>query len=102
MDGETVGLLFGLCVGIIFWFICGYIGGKIGASRGRERAGFWVGFLLGPLGCVVALFLPREGGSEFRGQRSNVSGGIPAKTCSLCGKRADLYARACPDCSNPL
>jgi hypothetical protein len=31
----------------------------IGASRGRGAAGFLCGFLLGPLGVIIALFLPK-------------------------------------------
>lgn len=36
------------------------LGWMIGDSRGRPGAGFLCGFLLGPLGCVIALFLPKE------------------------------------------
>jgi len=40
--------------------VCGFIGYGIGHSRGRGTAGFWLGLLLGPVGCLAALFLPRE------------------------------------------
>lgn len=39
---------------------CGTIGSMIGEKRGRGAAGFWLGFVLGPLGCLAALFLPKE------------------------------------------
>ena len=37
----------------------GWIGGACGVSRGRKTAGMWLGILLGPIGCIIALFLPR-------------------------------------------
>jgi hypothetical protein len=40
--------------------ISSVVGWMIGNSRGRPGAGFLCGFLLGPLGCGVAFFLPRE------------------------------------------
>src|SRR5262245_64494593 len=33
--------------------VCGVIGSFIGETRGRKAAGFWVGFLLGPIGCLA-------------------------------------------------
>jgi uncharacterized membrane protein YeaQ/YmgE (transglycosylase-associated protein family) len=40
--------------------ICGFIGYAIGNGRGRGTAGFWLGLLLGPIGVLAALFLPKE------------------------------------------
>lgn len=40
--------------------VCGFIGYAIGQNRGRATAGFWLGLLLGPVGCLAALFLPKE------------------------------------------
>ena len=50
-------LVFGIVVGA---FACGGIGYAIGLNRGRGTAGFWLGFILGPIGCLAALFLPKE------------------------------------------
>jgi hypothetical protein len=48
-------------IGMLFaCFVCGCLGGMIGEGRGRGGAGFMCGFLLGPLGVVIALLLPRE------------------------------------------
>jgi len=40
----------------------------IGAGRGRGAAGFFCGFLLGPLGVVLAFFLP-EGKAKQQARR---------------------------------
>jgi len=49
----------GLVVLIVVWIIFGGIGLQIGESKGRN-GGFWLGFLLGPLGLLILLFLPRS------------------------------------------
>jgi hypothetical protein len=48
--------LFGLAV----WVVSLIVAWMIGDARGRPGAGFFCGFMLGPLGCVAALFLPKE------------------------------------------
>ena len=60
MDGEFLIVVLG---GGIF---CSLLGLVIGASRGRAGAGFLCGFLLGPLGVIIALFLPKEENTEGR------------------------------------
>lgn len=47
-------VIFCALVALVF----GLMGSACGRSRRRGWAGFWLGFLLGPLGCGVALFLP--------------------------------------------
>jgi hypothetical protein len=48
-------------IGMLFaCFFCGILGGIIGEGRGRGGAGFMCGFMLGPLGVIIALLLPRE------------------------------------------
>lgn len=42
------------------WVVTILLGWMVGESRGRPGAGFLCAFLLGPLGVIVALFLPRE------------------------------------------
>lgn len=50
-----------LLIGMLFGcFFCGILGGIIGDGRGRGSAGFLCGFMLGPLGVVIALLLPKE------------------------------------------
>jgi hypothetical protein len=98
---DITGFSFVIIVMLIFWFVSGFIGSKIGARRGRPTAGFWLGFLFPVLGCLFALFLPRDvlqptARIESSGQ------GVPARVCPLCGKRAEPYSRKCADCGNAL
>jgi uncharacterized membrane protein YeaQ/YmgE (transglycosylase-associated protein family) len=53
-------LLAPLLAWLILCFVCGAIGGMCAENRGRGPAGFLLGFLLGPLGIVLALFLPED------------------------------------------
>lgn len=50
-------LLFFWTIGVL---ICGIIGGVCGANRGRGPSGFLLGALFGPLGILLALFLPED------------------------------------------
>lgn len=47
-----------MACGLALWLFSGLVGAAAGASRGRRRAGFLLGLLLGPLGWLLALFLP--------------------------------------------
>ena len=49
-----------ILIALIVAGFCGMIGAVIGDNRNRAVAGFWLGFLLGPFGCLAALFLPHE------------------------------------------
>ena len=40
--------------------ICGILGGVIGSRRETPGLGFAVGFFCGPLGVLIACFLPRS------------------------------------------
>ena len=62
-SGAIAGLLFCLVVALLF----GVIGRACAAGRNRGGAGFWLGFMLGPLGCVIALFLPATPSRRYRG-----------------------------------
>lgn len=50
--------LLGAAVGVIVMTTLGWM---IGESRGRPGAGLMCGLFLGPLGVILALFLPRDG-----------------------------------------
>jgi len=42
--------------------ICGIAGSAIAYSKGRAHLeGFSLGFFLGPIGLIIAVFLPRRG-----------------------------------------
>lgn len=50
---------------LLISLLFGTIGRACAASRNRGRAGFWLGFLLGPLGCLLAIFLPAGAPRRF-------------------------------------
>jgi hypothetical protein len=44
----------------LLWLLCGCLGAWIACQRGRSGLeGFIVGFLLGPLGLIIEMFLPQ-------------------------------------------
>src|SRR5215510_9361561 len=47
---------------VIFWLVVGMVvGAAIGNTRGRSGEGLFLGLLLGPIGWIIVLCLPREG-----------------------------------------
>jgi hypothetical protein len=68
---------------VFIWLACGFIGALIGTSRGGGGcAWFAVGFILGPLGILLALF---EG-----------------KRCPHCQKKISSKATKCPFCQSEI
>ena len=55
MDDEVVVLL------VAALFVAGIVGLYLGRTVNKEGAGFWLGLLLGPIGWIIVLLLPREG-----------------------------------------
>jgi hypothetical protein len=51
-----------LLLGLVWALVCGGLGYACGAGRGRGGAGFMLGIFLGPLGWLLALFLPAAPG----------------------------------------
>jgi hypothetical protein len=53
-DISLLSLVVGLaCSTLLSW--------ALGSSRGRGAFGFTLGLLLGPLGCLIVLLLPKDG-----------------------------------------
>lgn len=52
---EALMLLFLIAMG---WLVCVPVGGWLGGLHGRSGAGCVLGFLFGPLGCLIAVCLP--------------------------------------------
>ncbi|WP_420386241.1 zinc ribbon domain-containing protein [Roseivirga sp.] len=76
---------------LILWFICGVVASLITRSRGRsEIGGFFLGALLGPLGIIVALVVPKD----------------PSKLgyteCPYCAEYIKPNARVCKHCGRDL
>jgi ribosomal protein L32 len=96
-------LIIYLIVLIVMTGACALIGSKCGASRGRETAGMWLGILLGPLGCIIALFLPPAYADNPR-RSSHGARALPANltACPMCGKLLPARSKSCPDCGSAL
>lgn len=76
--------------GVIGLVLCGAIGSAC-ASQGNSTKGFWLAFLLGPLGVLIALLLP-----------VSVVSGPNVAQCPDCLKIVSRRAVSCPNCGAPL
>ena len=77
-----------LGVWLIVGTICGII--AIAVSRDRDSKWFLAGFLLGPIGIVVALLAPRGGSRRHQGcVRSHVRDARHSKTSQLTTRRTN-------------
>ena len=77
---------------IILWVLAGGgIGAAIGSNKGRGGEGFWLGFILGPIGWVVAALL------DYPRKCPACHGGVPegATVCKSCGR--ELQTRTRPE-----
>lgn len=75
----------------IFWVgVFGGVGAAIGSSRGQAAAGFLLGSLLGVIGWIIVLLLPREGKrcAECRGVLEQ-----GARRCCHCGAEVAVFTR---------
>jgi hypothetical protein len=70
---------------IIIWIICGIAGAVIGANKNAGCAGFTLGFLLGPIGLLIAIFM--------KGDR------LP---CPACREYISTSATKCPKCGSDI
>lgn len=88
--GHFVIFLIAVVVGFAF---CGLIGAVLAAEKGRALAGFWLGFLFGPIGIVIALLLAsRDATAEQR---------TPAglRPCPFCAEMIQPAAIKCRFCN---
>lgn len=56
MEFEPISMM----VWLGLWIGCLMVGYSIGAARGRAGAGVLCALILGPLGLIVAMFLPKD------------------------------------------
>lgn len=70
---------------LVFWFICGIAGYMIGGSKGQGVLGFVLGFLLGPIGLLIAFL---SAGNRVQ--------------CPYCRKMIDPQATKCPYCQSDV
>lgn len=85
-----------LLVWMIIWVGCAFIGSSITSRRtGNIASGFWIGFLLGPIGLLICLFIgsddAKKGNLLATGQR---------KKCPMCAELVQPEALICKHCGH--
>ena len=81
-----------LLVWLLIWIVCGMAAGALMSKKGRSwNAGFVLGFLLGPIGVVIALVF-----------RANTSKTGEFKVCSQCAERIRTEAKICRYCGSDV
>lgn len=83
---------------LIFWIICGIAGGAIGSSKGKKGKGIALGFLLGPIGLLICIFMRPD---EAVLSRQALSSGI-MKKCPHCAELIKRDARVCHYCGKDV
>jgi hypothetical protein len=85
--------LFSLAGVVLFSMLIGY---GLGHMKGRPWDGLALGFLLGPLGCVIAILLPK------RGRQCPFCLGIIASEARKCMHCASDLPEKIPSLKNPF
>lgn len=92
---------------IAIWVVCGFAAMLIAKARGRPERGpswFGAGLVLGPVGVLLALFLPNKPKEpvSFAPSASPEPSVKPAGYCPSCGVPRLPDARFCAACGRAL
>jgi hypothetical protein len=84
---------------LVLWLLCGIAGGIILSNKGRSGCGgFALGFLLGPIGLVIALVMQTDHKElEHRSLRSG-----DTRKCPNCAEVVRAEAKKCRFCGSEL
>lgn len=84
---------------LLIWIVFGAIGGMIMSNKGQSGCGgFALGFLLGPLGLVIALVMPTD--HKTLEHRSLQTG--DTRKCPACAEVIKVEARKCRFCGTDV
>ena len=84
---------------LVLWLLCGVAGGLILSNKGRSGCGgFALGFLLGPIGLVIALVMQTD--HKELESRSLTAGEM--RKCPSCAELVRAEARKCRFCGSDL
>jgi len=84
---------------LLIWILCGIAGGIILSNKGRSGCGgFALGFLLGPIGLVIALVMSTD--HKELEKRSLQEGEM--RKCPNCAELVRVEAKKCRFCGSEL
>lgn len=84
---------------LAIWLLCGIAGGIILSNKGRSGCGgFALGFLLGPIGLIIALVMQTD---HKELEKRSLRGGDTRK-CPSCAEIIRAEARKCRFCGSDL
>ena len=95
-----------LVLGLAAWWTLGYLAGCIFAHRGYPpQVGVVFGMLLGPIGLVIALLLPRTRSGRRQSEleqeiKKQARADSARKTCPMCQRDVSVIAPVCPRCNH--
>ncbi|MCB9456093.1 MAG: zinc ribbon domain-containing protein [Anaerolineaceae bacterium] len=93
-------------VALLFWIICGLIAGYIYKNKGRSYGvGCIAGFLLGPIGIILALVSGKSDEGLQKQQRKNEEKLVASgemKKCPHCAELIRADAKVCKHCGNSV